>query len=294
MKNKIVKMMVLIILPVMFLTGCGNWEEDKEQYSDILNKGVSCIYSPAEKYKSDKFGIQTIKFSADNNGLFIKFNSNSPSEIYGPNGYKEKHEFGKNKFSIAQNVTQDFLNYYLEKNKCPEKIYIDGLQKHFSLEIISSFTEPIEYELGTSTVLTPENEERTCHHGSADDCRKMVKKITECSENGETIYIEYGYYDKSKKYFGISSNDNYTDIRIDEDDSDGFLVQFGNKKSNFVIREDAINDIWKSDNTLAPITEIVISCDVNMGRQYYISGKSSAPDEGGVIIDGWRYTRIKR
>ena len=283
--KKSFKILILSVLPLLLLTGCGKWEEDKKQYSDILATGVECVYSPSDKYNKDVFGINTIKFSADDNGLFIKFNSDAASTIYGPNGYKEKHSFNKNQFRIAQNVTQDFLNYYLEGRKCPEKIYIDKLQKHFSLEIISSFTEPIEYELGVSTVSTPDNEGKTCHASLAEDCKKFEKKITECSESGQTIYIEYGYYSTGKKYFGIAGNDNFTDFRMDENEEDGFSVMYGSKKSNFMIKEEAINDIWKAEKSLISVNEIVVSCDKDIGRKYYISGNNSIPDEGGVVVD---------
>ena len=292
--KKNLKSTFLIVLSMLFLTGCGKWDEDKKAYESILKKGVECVYLPSEKYKKDEFGIQTIKFSANENGLFIQFNSDSPSEIYGPNGYKKEHRFNGFKFRITDEYTKEFLNYYLNNNKCPEKTFINGTDKRFLHKLFNE-AYALEYELGTSTVKTQSTgEEKTCHHSSTDDCKKVKKELTQCTEKGKTIYIEYGYFNNYKnKYIGISSNDNYTDIVIDETESNGFSVPFGKKDAKYTIRQKDINDIWKSGNQLASADEISVGCDEYNNLEYFISVNNNLNDDAGITIDNGNQQEAK-
>jgi len=272
---------IILLLILFLLSGCG-WSDIQKEYSDLLKEEISCVYGTSEiNSKRDFYSIESIEMSVDYNGFYTNF-GDGRVVIFDNDGVKNLVSAKNYQFNFSNDFIESYFKKYQEKNACPESISISKENQNVNIGDCNNEDKCVQYNLKTNTITNKNGIQKNCHHSLAIDCEKFSK---DKDENGEKAYIEIGYYEiagKVKKYFGVSSDENYRDIIIDEDESDGFSVY--QNTEGFDVPIEAINEIWFDNEKFISTSLIMIKAEYTTFTTYFITGTELT--NPGVIESG--------
>jgi len=274
---------IFLLLFLFFVSGCG-WSDIQKDYGEILKENISCTYVTAENNsKKDFFGIETIELSVDYDGFYASFGEGK-LVVFNKDGVKNYVSANNYQFNFSNEFLKDYFKKYQEKNACPELLSITKDYQKIKMEACENEDDCSLYNLKTNTITTKNGIKKNCHHSLAINCQKFSK---EKDEHGEKAYIEIGYYEVGgnvKKYFGVSSDENFKNIVIDDDESDGFSIY--QNTEGFDVPKDAINEIWISNNRFLTRDFLQLKASYTSFTTYFLTGSpTSNPGtlESGVI-----------
>lgn len=284
-KNSKIKVFILIIISVVFLTGCG-WNDVRTAVGDEkINQGTSCIYN----YTSEKYnGIEKITFSIDSTGLYISFNDLNKSFITGPNekNFISKFNFNNKIYILNESFGDSYFSQYKKKNNCPSTIYIDGKDNTFKMSSKHSANDPIKdyaYTTGPTNVGGTK-----CFNSKATVCDNNCTNKDSLLGN---VCFEWGYENNNEKYFWISE-DNYFSSKyaMEQIVTGSYQAITDNGMVYYEIQKGSINDIWLGNNQVASKDKIDFSREPNTElTQIYIYSTDN-PVHSGTKSDGDKTT----
>lgn len=260
------KIKVIILIAFIFmLTGC-SWESVQKKYGDTLNKKPSCTYYTQQgSAKADFFEISSMTFSADYNGVYFSVNSGAKKTLWDNNNQNLRAKGPNTYLLFSEGFLKKFFESYQQNNSCPSRVYIERTTSSFQMESCESTGTVCDgYTLKQSTIKNEKGENVDCHQSGASYCVKTSIDISKTP-----YYIELGYFN-NKKYIGVATDENYTDIVVA---TDGTLGVTKNMVSFVVPSQNAINEIWLTNGKVISKDKLVIKRAIGSVEQiYYITG----------------------
>lgn len=280
--KRIIKLLLLSVI-VMFTAGWANWTDVILEYGqenkDVTN--INCTYNFSGENVSHyqvngkNIGMSTLRIKADNKNFWVNFNSSeSSTAVVSSEEFNESVTYRDLTFTFTNEQISNFLDSYAENNTCPSTIFItDNL--YFKTEFITN--SDILTLSGNNT-----SKKNDCHHDSATSCKVYNKRIDNYFQSD--VYIELGYYDSTKRYLAIASDEDFSDIvSIDDDESLGnFSLEVTNDKTTytFFIYSSSKNSIWV-DSSFVDYFNLTYKL-VDNEIYYYINTKE---DDNKTTVD---------
>ena len=279
--KKIIKILIVIVVPILFLTGCNlKWSDVVDAVGqESINKGAECAYyAVGEKYND----IEKITFSIDPNGVYINFNNTDPYFMAGPNSsawypssYNNTYAYNNINYKL-----NDFGDVYFEEYKsnkgCPRTVYINGSNNAFSMsKKHPSPGDPIKdyaYTLKTVEIQNSDGTTSSCRNQNATICDNVT--YDEDTVLG-TVHFEWGYAN-GQKYFWISRDSGFSSYVAMSKIVTNSLQAVENNWFYYEISKAAIDDIWVNSNTIISKNDIDFYRDPNTEFvQVYIFSKNN-------------------
>lgn len=241
-----IKIIVLIVLPLLLLTGCGiTWDDiEKTVGKDNLNNGVSCTYYYAtEKYN----GVEKISFYVDNSGLYLEFNGTNRTRMANSVSKTNSYTYNNKSYTLSDGFGEAYFKSYKSNGGCPRTIYINGSNNAFGMSPVHSSGDPIkDYAY---TVEATKTGSSTCHNRDVSMCENKCYKKD--SMIGSSCF-EWGYDKSGNKYFWISNDGTFSSIVAMKVGVTGSMVAETNMGwIKYEIAKQSINDIWLGNSVIS-------------------------------------------
>lgn len=284
--KKSFKIIVLIVVPLLFLTGCLSWNDVKDAVGENgIKNGTKCTYyATSEKYNE----VEKIEFSVNSEGIYVSFNDAKKSFITGPNEKKfvKEHQYQNITYKVNDSFGESFFKSYKANKGCPRTIYINGSNNTFSLSAVHPVGDPIKdyaYTLKTIEIQNSDGTTSSCRNQNATICdNKIYDKDTILG----TVNFEWGYAN-GEKYFWVSRDPGFSSYVAMKKIITNSLQAVENSWYYYEIPKAAIDDIWVDNNTILSKENIGVYRDPNTEFvQVYIFSKNNPIGATGENTDG--------
>ena len=242
-----IKIILLIVLPLLLVTGCGiTWDDiEKTVGKDNLNNGVSCTYYYAtEKYN----GVEKISFYVDNSGLYLEFNGLNRTRLANSVSKTNSYTFNNTTYTVSDGFGEAYFKSYKSNGGCPRTIYINGSNNAFSMSPVHSSGDPIKDYAYTVEAIKVDSS--TCHNKDVSMCKN--KCYAKDSLIGSTCF-EWGYDKSGNKYFWISKDGTFSSVvSMTPGVTGSMIAETDMGWVKYEIAKQSINDIWLGNSVILP------------------------------------------
>ena len=306
--NKRISMLLVIIL-VLFLTGCGaDWDDMEKDYGDVLKSNVSCKYefsknTSSNNTKANWEKVKNITLGANSKEIYITFNEKdkhviknnknkkSSATIYVPSGASLNIV---NRFSL-----DSFIKEYKNGGKCQDYIYIynEGSVNYLSdvkdrPNLIYYYYKLVESKSNKDKGNNKEKEkfDTSCLGNRTISC----KNYTIRDYSNHLVYIQLGRQktttNEIRKYFAVSYDSKYKEAMPSYYEGGTWGIVINDTKVNkhgtnyFYIEKSEINNLFIGDDSY--INELFLwhwqdPSPNQPDIQYYL--RSTASDDESVF-----------
>lgn len=201
---------LFMIVFILLLSGCDDWDDIYGEYKDILDAGISCSYTLVGD-TTPPVEISSMTFTGSSSGIYVSYNGGSRNLLINSNNeYESYHDI--NNYTIYYNNFDymTFLSQYATSNTCPSNVYLYISDNYYVSNTCPSnsycYTYSTRSSSGTNQSTTTEDgtSSGSCHVESAIACATY-----RLEDNGTYYYVELGYETLSDgsegRYFIISN-----------------------------------------------------------------------------------------